>query len=263
MSNTKKAILLVSFGTSYHKTKEKTIDMIEKEFVSAFPDHQIYCAWTSKTILAKIMKRDGVKINNVKEAMAQMQTDGITDIIVQPTYVINGHENHLLKEDALSFRNQFHSITFSTPLLTGEQDTMKIIEAIHEEFPNLSENEALVLMGHGTGYDENSFYTKLDDAFKENGYLNIFLKTFEKESSIEKFLELLKEKGVKKVILAPFLIVAGKHAMTDMAGDEPFSWKRQFEEYGFEVSCYFKGLGEYPAIREVFVRHVTETFEGI
>lgn len=44
----KKAILVVSFGTSFAETREKTIDAIEKEIADAFPDYQIYRAWTSK-----------------------------------------------------------------------------------------------------------------------------------------------------------------------------------------------------------------------
>ena len=100
----KKAILVVSFGTSFAQTREKTIDAIEKEIAAAYPDYQIYRAWTSKMIMAKLLKRDGIKILNVREAMEQMRNDGITDVIVQPTHVINGIENDLMTEDAMMYR---------------------------------------------------------------------------------------------------------------------------------------------------------------
>ncbi|MBS6196257.1 MAG: sirohydrochlorin cobaltochelatase [Clostridiales bacterium] len=258
MNQSKKAILVVSFGTSYHDTREKTIDVIENEIGNAFPDYQIYRAWTSKMIMAKILKRDGVKINNVKEAMEQMKADGITDVIVQPTHVINGIENDLMKEDALSYRDDFHSITFGTPLLTSEQDNWDMIEAISGEFPELDDTKALVLMGHGTTHYANAIYAALDYSFKDKGHSNIYLGTVEAYPSMETLLKMVKEKSYQQVILAPFMIVAGDHATNDMAGDDPDSWRCQFEEHGFGVDCRLKGLGEYPAVRELFVRHVKE-----
>lgn len=255
---TKKAILVVSFGTSYNTTREKTIDVIEKKIGDAFPEQKIYRAWTSKMIMAKLLKRDGIKINNVKEAMEQMRNDGITDVIVQPTHVINGIENDLMKEDALSYRDDFHSIAFGTPLLTSEQDSLDVIDAVVKEFSDLKDHEALVLMGHGTTHYANSIYAALDYTFKDKGYPNIHLGTVEAYPSMQTLLRMVKEQNPKKVKLAPFMIVAGDHARNDMAGDDPESWRCQFEAAGFEVECCLKGLGEYPAVQEVFIRHIQE-----
>ena len=101
MERKTKAILVVSFGTSFHRTREKTIDRIEADIEAAYPDYQIYRAWTSKMIIAKLLRRDGVKVPTVAEAVEQMIADGITELIVQPTHVINGVENDLMKEDVL------------------------------------------------------------------------------------------------------------------------------------------------------------------
>ena len=51
---TKKAILVVSFGTSYHDTRKVTIYAIKEDIKKAYPDHTIYRAWTSKIILNKL-----------------------------------------------------------------------------------------------------------------------------------------------------------------------------------------------------------------
>lgn len=107
MSKTRKAILVVSFGTSFPDTCKKTIDVIEQRIGEHFSDYKIYRAWTSKMIMAKLLERDNIRINNVTEAMEQMITDGITEVIVQPTHVINGIENDLMKEDALGVQKSF------------------------------------------------------------------------------------------------------------------------------------------------------------
>lgn len=254
-----KAILVVSFGTSYEETRKVTIDAIEASIAEAYPDYKIYRAWTSKMILAKLKKRDNLHINNVKEAMAEMAADGITDVIIQPTHVINGIENDLMKEDALSFRASFNSIRFGTPLLTSEEDNLAVMNAVADEFSDLEEDSVLVLMGHGTTHFSNAIYAALDYAFKDKGHPNIFLGTVEAYPTMESLMRMVKAYQPKKVVLAPFMIVAGDHARNDMAGDDPDSWYSQFVNEGFHVECVLKGLGEYPGIRQIFNEHIQAT----
>lgn len=252
----KKAILAVSFGTSHDDTRKLTIDAIENDMQKTFPEYQLYRAWTSKMIIKKLKARDNLEIHTVKEAMEQMRADGITDVLIQPTHVINGIENDLMKEDALSYRQYFHSISFGDPLLTSEQDSLDVIDAIAEEFNDLKQDEVLVLMGHGTTHYANAIYAALDYNFKDRGFKNIFLGTVEAYPSMETLMKMVKEYGPKKVILAPFMIVAGDHAKKDMAGDDPTSWYNQFRAAGFQTEVVIKGLGEYPGIRKILVEHL-------
>lgn len=262
MSTDKKnAILVVSFGTSYEETRKVTIDAIEESIAQAFPDHRIYRAWTSKMILKKLKTRDNIHINNVTEAMEEMEKDGITHVIVQPTHVINGIENDLMKEDALAFKDKFQSISFGDALLTSEEDNRQVIEAIHEEFKHLPKNHALVLMGHGTTHHANSIYAALDYTMKDMGYSNFFMGTVEAYPSMETLIKMIRKFHPEKVHLAPFMIVAGDHARNDMAGDDPDSWYSQFKSAGFHVEPCIKGLGEYPGIREILVRHAKAASE--
>lgn len=252
----KKAILAVSFGTSHDDTRKVTIDAIEDGMAEAFPDCALYRAWTSKMIIRKIKNRDGITVPTVKEAMEQMKQDGITDVIVQPTHVINGIENDLMKEDALSFCEDFHSIRFGDPLLTTTEDSIAVIEAVAEEFSDLREDQVLVLMGHGTTHFSNAVYAALDYTFKDRGYPNIFLGTVEAYPSLDSIKKLVDAYGPKEVVLAPFMIVAGDHAKNDMAGDDPDSWYSSFSADGYQVRAVLKGLGEYPKIRELFIQHI-------
>ena len=258
---TTKAILVVSFGTSYEETRRATIDAIESSIAQAFPDYRIYRAWTSKMILKKLKTRDQIHINNVTEAMEEMHKDGITQVIVQPTHVINGIENDLMKEDALAFSDRFGSISFGTPLLTSEEDNRKVIEAIAQEFAHLPADEALVLMGHGTTHHANAIYAALDYTMKDMGHANFFMGTVEAYPSMETLLRLIKGFEPKKIHLAPFMIVAGDHARNDMAGDDPDSWYSQFSRAGFSVEACLKGLGEYPGIREIFIQHIRDVMD--
>ena len=255
-AETKKAILAVSFGTSHNDTRKVTIDAIERDMQEAFPDYMLYRAWTSKMIIKKLKNRDNVHVFTVREAMEQMKKDGITDVLIQPTHVINGIENDLMKEDALAYRDDFHSITFGDPLLTSAEDNLAVIQAIADEFSDLAQDQVLVLMGHGTTHYANSIYAALDYTFKDKGYKNIFLGTVEAYPSMESLMRMVKEYNPSKVVLAPFMIVAGDHAKNDMAGDDPESWYSQFKAAGFEVEPVIKGLGEYTGVRSLLVEHL-------
>ena len=252
----KKAILIVSFGTSYENTRKRTIDAIERDIADAFPACPAYRAWTSKMIIAKLKKRDGIIIHTVKEAMEQMLLDGITDVIVQPTHVINGIENDQMKADALSFRDRFSSIVFGNPLLTTEEDNQAVVQAVAGEFQDMDQETALVLMGHGTEHYANSVYAALDYRFKDMGHKNIFLGTVEAYPALDSLLRAADSFQPKKIVLAPFMIVAGDHARNDLAGAEADSWDSILKADGFETEVIMKGLGEIDAIAELFVKHL-------
>lgn len=253
-----KAILVVSFGTSFPDTRKRTITAIEEDIAAAYPDYRIYRAWTSKMIMKKLLRTENIKIFNVKEAMEAMMVDGIRDVVIQPTHVINGIENDLMKEDALAYREHFDSIRFGAPLLTSEEDNDAVVNAVAHEFSNLPGDVMLVLMGHGTTHYANAIYAALDYRFKDMGHENIFLGTVEAYPSLEPILKAARTRQPKGIVLAPFMIVAGDHATNDMAGANSDSWRSQFETAGFPVTCVMKGLGEYEDIRRIFVEHAAQ-----
>lgn len=259
MSKTgKKGLLVVSFGTSVNDTREKTIDAIEGTLRDAFSEYTVYRAWTSRMIIRKLLKRDGMRIDTVTEAMERMLADGVTEVVVQPTHVINGIENDRMTADALAFKGQFEWIAFGAPLLTSEEDSKAVIRAVMEEHKELPHEEALVFMGHGTTHYANAVYAALDYMFRDMGYPNVFLGTVEAYPSLETLMKLVRAHGAKRVTLAPFMVVAGDHAMNDMSSEDGDSWRSRFEAAGFEVNCVLKGLGEYEGVRRQYVRHVKD-----
>ncbi len=255
---TNKAILVVSFGTSFYRTREKTIDRIEEEIGKAFPEYAVYRAWTSKMIINKLKRRDGIQIPTVTEAMEAMLEDGITSLVVQPTHIINGIENDLMKEDVLRYEKRFEKIAFGTPLLTSTEDNEAVISAVMAEFPNLGKKDALVFMGHGTTHYANSIYAALDYTFKDMGYPHVFLGTVEAYPSFETLLKLVRNFGPEKIILAPFMVVAGDHAIHDMSSEDEDSWRSRFQREGFSVECVMRGLGEYSGVRRIYIEHIAK-----
>ena len=256
------AVLVVSFGTSYPETRKNTIDRIEEDIRTSYPQYPFYRAWTSRFVVAKLKKRDGVHIMDVREAMEKMREDGIRRVIVQPTYVLAAIECDYMKQEVEACREWFDSVVISNTLIVTQEDKEEIVKCMAEEY-HPAEDEILLLMGHGTEHTANALYEELNKLFKDMGYTNIFMGTVEGDFSLENFLGTLKERKPSRVLLAPFMIVAGDHACNDMAGDEPDSWKSILAREGFAVSCSIRGLGELPAARKIFVRHMKEAEKNL
>lgn len=259
----KKGILAVSFGTSYETTRKLTITAIETAIRDAYPGVPLYTAWTSRMIMEKLLKTTGEKIFSVEEALEKMKKDGITDVFIQTTHVIPGIEYDLLREDALKYEKAFASLSFGKPLLSSTADMQEVVRILADEFSDVlsyggGETEALILMGHGTEHHSNTGYAALDYMFKEMGYPNIYVGTVESYPSLDQVFTLLRETPVKKIHLAPLMIVAGDHAQNDMAGEAEDSWAFRCQSKGYDIACHLKGLGEYPRIRQIFLEHLNQ-----
>lgn len=57
----KKAILLVSFGTTYVEAITKSIESTEKYFAANFPDYEIKRAFSSQVIIEKLAKKSNIQ----------------------------------------------------------------------------------------------------------------------------------------------------------------------------------------------------------
>lgn len=252
----KKGILVVSFGTSHLDTMKKTIDVIEKEIAEKFDGCRVYRAFTSGMIIRKLKRTENMDIDTVLEALKRMAADGMEDVIVQPTHIINGIENDRMMEDLMENMSLFRRIRVGKPLLSSVEDYKKSIHAVMAE-TRLQDGEMLVLMGHGTDHHANSAYPTLEYTFHALGYNQVLVGTVESFPELKNVMAKLKIAEKKKVALMPFMLVAGDHAKNDMAGEED-SWKSELEEEGYEVRVILKGLGEFEGIRKIFLEHIEE-----
>lgn len=252
----KKAILVVSFGTSYLDTLDKTIGAIERKIAAAYPDYRVYRAFTSRMIIKKLKRTRKIEVDTVKEALNRMIADGIGQVIVQPTHVINGIENDRMMDDLMEQMDAFQKIRVGKPLLNSVDDYKKAIHAVMSEV-ELQEEEMLVLMGHGTEHHANAAYPTLEYTFHALGYQQVLVGTVESFPELKNVLAKLQISGKKKVLLMPFMIVAGDHARNDMVGEED-SWMSELTEEGYEVRAQIRGLGEMEGIQNLFLEHIEE-----
>jgi sirohydrochlorin cobaltochelatase len=255
--NGKPVILVVSFGTSFNDSREKTIGAIEKSIADANPDYVVRRAFTSQTIIDRVAKRDKIKIDNVDQAMKRLKKDGARDIIIQPTHIMEGLEYDDLIKEIKPFEHDFASIKYGKPLLDTDSDFNSLIDIITASTKSYADNNsAIVFMGHGTEHASNKVYAKLDGMLKTKGFPRYFIGTVEATPSLDDVIASLGKIKPTRVVLQPLMIVAGDHANNDMAGSDDDSWKSILEAKGYKVTTILKGLGEDPAIQRLYDAHV-------
>lgn len=258
----KKGILVVSFGTSYAKTRRLTIDVCENRIAKAFPDYELRRAFTSNIIIKKLKERDNIFIDKVDEALWRMKSEGFTDVIVQPLHIIPGEEyNDKVISMAEKFNGEFKRLVVGKPLLFESEDFMDVIKSIEKQVPKLRPAEAVLFMGHGSHHPGNSVYMQLQNMIDEKN-LPVYIATVEGSPLLDEIIPRLKRDDIEKLTLMPFMLVAGDHAINDMAGDEEDSWKNILEKEGFRVDLFLHGLGENPLIQDIFVRHTGDAISG-
>ena len=251
-----KELLVVSFGTSYLNSCRLTIGAIEDALEKAFPGYDLRRSFTSQMIINHLKRRDGISIDNVTQALDRAVSNGVKNLVIQPTHIMDGFEYQKLVTVANRYQDAFLSLSIGTPLLTSDEDFQIVANTLAASVAAYDDDKtAICFMGHGTEAAANKVYERMQKKLTDSGRNNYFIGTVEATPTVEKVLSLVKAGNYKRVLLQPMMIVAGDHANNDMAGEEEGSWKRIFESAGYEVVCQVHGLGELEAIQNLFVKH--------
>ena len=257
-------LLVLSFGTSFNDSRRLTIGAIEQSLEDAFPDYSVRRGFTANIIIDHVERRDGIHIDDINEALERAVNNGVKNIVVQPTHLMNGIEYDELAGKIASYSDSFDKVAIGEPLLTSDDDFKRVENAIVDWTKEYDDGKtAICFMGHGTEHASNSVYAKMQDMLTADGHTNYFIGTVEAEPSVEDVIEKVKAGGYEKVVLEPLMVVAGDHANNDMAGDDEDSWKSLFLEEGFDVQCILRGLGENEEIRKIYVEHAQKAIDSI
>lgn len=264
MADCKRAIVVTSFGTSYNENRAKTIEAIERQTAEEFPGWDIRRAFTSRMIIKKILERDGERIDYISDAMERLVSEGYGQVVVQPTHIMNGTEYDDVVRIVADHCGNIPVLRMGKPLLTTTEDYDELVEALEKSLlKEVADDEALVLMGHGSEHYANATYSQLQIKLWLAGHDDVFVTTVEGYPEFDDTIRLMEGCGKKKAVLFPLMVVAGDHANNDMAGDEDDSLKSVLESHGYEVRCIVRGMGEYPEFRELFMDHIRDAVSKI
>lgn len=254
-----KAILVVSFGTTHAGTERKNIGAVERHIAAAFPTIPVARAYTSGIVRGILAKR-GEEVPDVPSALRALARSGAREVAIQPTHLIPGEEYEKVCEAARAAAPEFERVRVGAPLLATTEDIRETARCLTRENP-LGPDECLVLMGHGTVHFCNTVYAAMDYLCGDDGHPHVVVGTVEAYPDLDAVLRRVEAGGYRRAVLTPLMLVAGDHAVNDMAGPSPDSWKNRLGAAGLEVRVALKGLGEYEAVRSMYVRHLREVMQ--
>lgn len=201
--------------------------------------------------------------------MEQLKKDGYTRVAITSLDVIPGMEYAYDSAIFDLYKNDFKKMTLGTPILywMGQEDQRddveEFVQAFSTQFPKIGDQEAILVMAHGTPHPANAYYSVVQNRLDSAKLGNVYIYSVEGWPHLDTVIPMLKAKGIKHVTLMPMMMVAGDHANNDMAGAEEDSHKSILEKEGITVTPYIHGLGENDAIRHMFVERADEAWNAL
>lgn len=266
MKNTK-ALVVISFGSTFDETRKRDIGGIEGALATAFPGFDQYRAFTSNIIRKRLAAR-GIFVDDTEALLHKLAVAGYEEVVLQPTHLLHGEE---FEQKVLAIKEQFLAvfkrIIISKPLIVAPEDYQLAVTALLTQLPSLGQQEGVIFMGHGTPRANNAAhgytYVKLQELFDARK-APVLVGTVEDEDkpNFATVLAKLQKRGYKHVHLYPLMVVAGDHANNDMYGAEPDSWKSQIEALGITTTGHLNGIGRFPAIQALYIQHVLQALEA-
>lgn len=285
----KVAIVLASFGTAV-PSAIKAITNIQEEVGKAFPGVPVKLTFTSNIIrsvwkerqaepkkwLDKGIPKEVLYVKNIIAVMGELREEGYRNIIVQPTHMFFMEQARDLSSYVYAFASirtmrdkwmPFDKVVMGRPALGGpsakydyHDDMKKALKTLARDAALARKNKAiLVYMGHGNERWSTGIYNESANMMREL-YPDVvtYIGSVEGFPRIEDIAGYLSHFDAKKIVLKPFMIVAGDHAINDMASDEEDSWKSILTKQGFEVTPVLEGLGSNDQFAEIFVDHIKD-----
>lgn len=287
----KNAVVLAMFGTTVEPAL-KSLLSVRQRMEQRFPQTTVRLAFTSNIIrriwqqraadpqyrrLHPEVPEEVLSIRGPLAAMALLQDQGFDTLVVQPTHILPGEEFHDLTnyvkalagiETIKEKYRPFHKVALGRPALgtfgpkhpyARDIEAAARVLAVDAELARKND-AALVYMGHGNEhFPAGGTYLEMAAGMRAL-YPDVLtvIGCVEGYPSFQEVLRALRAESVRRVLLKPFMIVAGNHAMVDMIGPDDDSWQSMLEREGIQVIPVRQGLGELSGFADIFVEHAAD-----
>lgn len=254
----KQGILLAAFGSG-SRQGESMLRLFDARVRERFPGLPVRWAFTS-VLMRERLATARKKADSVGKALRRMEFEGFSRIALQPLHVVPGLEYGEITEEAARFTAESRRrggvlLAVGEPLLSGRPGSLeRACQAmLASSPPERQPDEAVVWMGHGSRHASSIRYTDLGERVNDADPL-VFVGTINGETRLEDLLPRLA--GARRAWLLPLLSVVGRHALEDMAGASPASWKSRLAAAGIEGLPVLRGMVEAPAFTDIWLNHL-------
>jgi sirohydrochlorin cobaltochelatase len=254
----KPPIVIAAFGTT--SRSRSVYGLVDAYLKARFSQYEIHWAFTSRMVRHQLNQRQ-VATRHPAEVVADLAAAGQRWVVVQSLNMICGHEFYRLIDDVQGAAPDCR-VSVGHSLLCSQADHDALCTALTPLFDS-AEEEAVLLVGHGTDHCSwttyPAFYQRLRERHGRRAYGGMIEEGYPDRDTL---IDAILHEGFKRVRLVPFMLVSGVHFEEDLAGDTD-SWKSACEAQGLSVDLEPCGLGERPAVLEIFAGHIASALAVI
>ena len=130
----KPGIVLAPYGTLFSSALA-TYDQILKAYEREFPGSPVRLAFTSQPMTARLLEKEGIRVQDLQAALADLHNLGCERVAVQSLQIVPGGEFHkvaaLVQSMQSSGKPAFLRLETGLPLLSNLPDCLKSHPSCH------------------------------------------------------------------------------------------------------------------------------------
>lgn len=257
----KKAILLAGYGAS-HPESWMGLRYFENLCRTKFSNVTVRWAFTSANARVKMAVRRQ-KSDSIVKALMRLHFEKFEGIAVQPLQTIPGREYEDLTNIVFETCKRIGiKAVIGEPLVKNSEKIPVVAQAIAKNLPeNYKPGDNIVFMAHGAKHPSGNLYSELARATLQYNP-DIYIASMSSQPFLKDILPYLgKSNGL--VWLMPLLSVIGAHALKDMAGDNPKSWKTQIQAQGCDCRPVLKAMTQSRELAALWLDNLQSVIETL
>ncbi|MEJ5330350.1 MAG: sirohydrochlorin cobaltochelatase [Desulfobaccales bacterium] len=255
----KPVIVLTAFGTTTEAFA--TYDHFEKKVRERFPGYELRWAFTSHKVRHKVAKEQSRELKDLGTVLKELKAQGHSRVAIQSLHIVPGEE---WEKKIVAVVREVPGLkaALGKPLLSSQQDMERALKAVAATFPPKDGKTAVLLMAHGSPVPPGEKAYVSFARLLHSRYPHAFLASVEGKPEAKEAFAAVKKANPEKVVLMPFMFVAGDHVQNDLLGEEPDSWKNQLlKQKAYQIEGVTKGLGYNDGIVNIFLDHLAQALK--
>ncbi|MFZ4393989.1 MAG: sirohydrochlorin cobaltochelatase [Kiritimatiellia bacterium] len=281
-------ILFATPGSTCH-TAQGVYARINRTAAQRFPGVAPRWCFTSGPVRRKLTAQ-GLPAPDPQAALAAMQAEGLTRVVVMPLHLTDGMEFGELSEIVAAWASQSGAsmtLALGRPLLTSESGWRYAIQALlaglqdaqgqtrgsRGRSPSLpapdaaaqtegdassqaADPERIILVLHGSQDPQGRKTLEKAAQLCHTVDPRLLMGVLLGKPDLPDVVRACQSAGVKKAWLLPCMVVAGLSAREEVAGAGAQSWASVLQHAGIETVPVVQGLGEIPAIVQIWLDEI-------
>lgn len=259
-------VVVASYGTVHAAARERDLAPLVATVMRMLAERaerdgvplRMVEAFSSPVVRSRLAAR-GEAVPGVAEALGHLADEGVRRVVVALTHVVDGRSVAAVRREVAAMAPRFERLELARPLLATQDDVAVLAGALDRAYGRRPAHVWL-LVGHGVaGTAPFDAYGALARELARRGREDMVVALLHGAPGLDEVERILPAPPrVRAVSLVPLMVVAGGHALRDVAGSQAGSWEQRLRHLGYATEVVPTGLGRLPEVAYLVVSHVNE-----